>query len=167
MWINTSVFISSYYILVNNVKIVCINKNMYKVYLNKYYYQYSKDTLNECIAKILLSIKKLYNIEMYSMFNIKCYINNNYGIILEVEREYDPFSLYTKKTDLKLYLNSNSIFLYEVDDYFVKNNIKNCNTYTFNKKYYVELLDDDYLKIIEHTNNIIYGEDAKVIVNNN
>jgi hypothetical protein len=146
---------------------VCINKNMYKIYLNKYYYRYSKETINECIAKILLNMKKIYNIDIYSVFNIKCYINDNYGIILEIEREYDPFYLYTKKTDLKVCINTNSNFLYEVDDYFISDKLDSYKIYIYNNKYYIELLEDDYMKIIEHTNDIICGNDVKVIVNNN
>lgn len=149
------------------MKIECINKNLYKIYINKYYYHFKKETINECITKILLILKKIYNIEVYSEFVIKCYINNIYGIILEIERKYDPFSLYTKKTNLEIYYYNDSCFLYDIEDYFIKNTLKNYNLYIYKNKYYIELIDEDDLKLIEFTNKILYGDEINKIINKN
>lgn len=148
------------------MKIECVNKNLYTIYINKYYYQFRKETINECITKILLILKKIYNIEVYSEFIVKCYINNTYGIILEIERKYDPFSLYTKKTNLEIYYYKDSVFLYEIEDYFVKNKLNNYKLYLYDNKYYIKLIDEDDLSIIEFSNKILYGDTINKIINN-
>lgn len=140
------------------MKIVCISRNIYKAYINKYYYQYDKETINKCISKILLFLKKNYNVEIYSIFNIKCYINNAYGIILEIEREYDPFSLFSKNTNLKIEFCDNPIFLYKIDDYFISNDKK----YIYKNNYYINATDK--MDVIEHISEVIYGDIVKVII---
>ncbi len=145
----------------DNLKILCVNKNTYKVYINNNYYLYDKNTINNFISKILLILKKRYNVELYSIFNIKCYIDNSYGIIFEITREYDPFTLYLKKTDIKIIYYNNSKFLYSIDDYFITNKSKK---YIYQKKYY---LDSNSIDTCEHTNDIVYGNIVKKIIDNN
>ena len=128
--------------------------NKYVVYLNKYYYEFDKNTINNCIFKILKKLKKIYNIEIYSTFNIECYISNVYGIVLEIKKEYDPFSKYAKNTDININYHYNK-FLFEVSDYFIKDKL-NCNIYIYNSKYYIDIYNDyisEYITDIVYKNN--------------
>lgn len=127
------------------MKIDYINDNNYVVYINNLYYTFDKTNINILLNKILKRLKKIYDIQIYSTFNIECFIDNNYGIVLEIKREYDPFNLYSKKTDLNINYNYTN-FLYEVDDYFINSN----NKYIYNNKIYV----DNYIS--EHIIKIIY-----------
>lgn len=127
------------------MKIDYINDNNYVVYINNLYYTFDKTNINILLNKILKRLKKIYDIQIYSTFNIECFIDNKYGIVLEIKREYDPFNLYSKKTDLNINYNYTN-FLYEVDDYFINSN----NKYIYNNKIYV----DNYIS--EHIIKIIY-----------
>jgi len=139
------------------MKIDFVNNDKFVIYLNKYYYTFDKNTIEECLTKVLKRLKKIYNIEVYSTFNVDCYINDNYGIILVIKREYDPFSMYSKKTNLNIKFYDKSLFLYEVEDYFIKDKI-DCNMYIYKNKIYIDT--KDVFNIIEHINNIIYGSSA-------
>lgn len=140
-----------------------INNEKFIVYLNKYIYKFDKKTIEDYMYKILKIISKKYNLDIYSYFNIKCYIYDKYGIVLVIKRENDPFSKYTKNVNLNINFYED-IFLFEVSDYFVSKKIK-CNVYEHKNKYYLDIKDDDYLSISEHINKIIFGEDAFKIVN--
>lgn len=145
------------------MKIKYITDEKFIIYLNKYYYVFNKSTIDECISKILKKLKKKYNIDIYETFNIDCYICDNYGIILEIKKESNLFSKYSKTTDINInYYNSNLLFL--ISDYFIKDNI-NCNIYTYENRYYIEL-KEDYKNICEFYDDIVYGNLVKKIKNN-
>ncbi len=145
------------------MKIKYVDDENFIVYINKYYYKYDKNTIRECITKALKRIKKIYNINPYLTFNIDCYIYDNYGIILNIKIDKDPFYKYLSKTSTNIKYYYNSIFLFEVEDYFLKDKIK-CNVYIYNKKYYLEL-KEDYSLICEHIIDIVFGEKYKIIKN--
>ena len=140
------------------MKIDFVNDHKFIIYLSKLYYSFDKDTIESCLCKILKRIKKIYNIEVYSVFNVECYINDNYGVIFDIEKEHDAFNIYSKKTDLNIKFYNNSLFLYEVDDYFLKNKIDNSQVYIYNKKIYIDIKNNDVVNIIEHTKNIVFGD---------
>lgn len=142
------------------MKIEYVSEDEFIVYLNKLYYTFDKSTIESILTKILKRIKKMYYIELFSTFNVECYINSNYGIILKINREYDPFNLYSKKTNLNVKFYDNSIFLYEVDDYFIKEDNKK---YIYNDKIYINSCNVD--NILEHINGIVYGNNALRIIN--
>ena len=101
------------------MKCECIETNVYKVYLYKTYYKYSKETIEGMLLKILQKLKKMYHFDIYAIFDIDCYIDDNFGMILDINREYSPFLLYSKNTDIKMRMHEVK-FLYETDDYFLK-----------------------------------------------
>lgn len=143
------------------MKIVCTDKNNYKVYINKYYYQYNENDINKFVMKIILFLKKNYNVEIYSIFNINCYLNNNYGMILEIKRDYDPFILYSK--DTKVILNIINVkMLYCISDYFIKD-LFNIKVYTYNNKYYIDAIND--IRVFEYIDDIVYSDTDKIINN--
>lgn len=129
------------------MKVEYINNDEYIVYVNNLYYTFDKNNIDNILKKILKRLKKIYDIQIYSTFNVECYVDDNYGIVLEIKREYDPFNLYSKKTDLNINYNYTN-FLYEVDDYFINSD----NKYIFNNKIYI----DNYK--CEHILNIIYKD---------
>lgn len=144
-----------------------VNDDKFIVYLNNLYYVFDKNTIESYIYKILKRLNKVYNVEVYSIFNVECYINNNYGVILVIEREYDPFNLYTKKTELNVKFYYNSLFLYEIDDYFLKDKLDDVSMYIYNNKIYVDIKNNNILKILEHTKNILFKDETVNILNNN
>lgn len=144
------------------MKIEYVSDDEFIVYLNKFYYPFDKSTIENNLTKILKRLKKMYNTQVFSTFDVECYINDNYGVILEINREYDPFNLYSKKTNLNVKFYDNSLFLYEIDNYFIGG-----KKYIYKNKIYIDT--DNVDNILEHINSIIYGEKAlRVIdINNN
>ena len=146
------------------MKIKFVNDNYFIVYLNKFYYTFDKNTIESCLSKILKRIKKIYNIEVYSTFNIECFINDNYGVIMVIEREYDAFNIYSKKADLNIKFYDNSLFLYEIDDYFLKSKIDDACIYIYKNKFYLDTKNSDITSIIEYIKNVIFGDDALKVI---
>ena len=146
------------------MKIDYVDNDKYIVYLNKSYYIFNKESINECLFKILKIIKKECKIDLYSTFNVECYINDNYGVILSIKKVNDPFLKYNEKinTNVKFYYKAK--FLYEIEDYFIKNRVK-CKIYLYKNKYYLEL-EDEYILICEYIKKIIFGEKVLSIINN-
>lgn len=140
------------------MKIEYVSDDEFIIYLNKLYYVFDKSTIENILIKILKRLKKMYNIEVFSTFNVDCYINNNYGVILKINREYDPFNLYSKKTNLNIKFYDNSIFLYEIDNYFMEG-----KKYIYKNKIYIDTNNVD--NILEHINDIVYGDMALRILN--
>ena len=140
------------------MKIEYVSDDEFIIYLNKLYYTFDKSSIENVLTKILKRIKKIYDIELFSTFNVECYINNNYGVILKINREYDPFNLYSKKTNLNVKFYDNSVFLYQIDNYFIDG-----KKYIYNGKIYIDTNNVD--NILEHVNGIIYGDMALRIVN--
>lgn len=140
------------------MKIEYVSNDEFIIYLNKLYYTFDKSTIESILTKILKRLKKIYNIEVFSTFNVECYVNNNYGVILKINREYDPFNLYSKKTNLNVKFNDNSVFLYEIDNYFIDG-----KKYIYKNKIYIDT--DNVDDILEHINNIVYGDKALRIMN--
>jgi len=142
------------------MKIEYVSEDEFIIYLNKLYYTFDKSTIESVLTKVLKRIKKIYDIELFSTFNVECYINDNYGVILKINREYDPFNLYSKKTNLNVKFHEDVLFLYEINDYFVKDNSKK---YIYKGKIYIDTNNVD--SILEHINSIIYGDKALKIMN--
>jgi len=140
------------------MKIEYINSDKYIIYLNNYYYHFDKSTIEKTIDKVLKILKKKYNFDLYCIFNIDCYICGSYGIILVLKKEFDPFIKYSKKTNINIDFYDDN-FLFEVDDYFIKDKI-DCDIYKYKDKYYLDLKGNDYLPISEHINKIIFGNDT-------
>ena len=140
------------------MKIECVSDDEFIIYLNRLYYTFDKTSIESILTKILKRVKKMYDIEIFSTFNVECYINSDYGVILEINREYDPFNLYRKKTNLNVKFYDNSIFLYEVDNYFIDG-----KKYIYKGKIYIDTKSVD--NILEHINNIIYGDKVLKIIN--
>ncbi len=157
------------------MKIDVLEDNTFVVYLNKYYIKeienINKDNIQKYLKTIFLCLKKKYGVNIYSYFNIDCYINKSYGLILEVREEPVGFHFFTKKTDMKLTFYNNSKILYNIDDYFIKDILKN-NDYKLYIRENQFFLDMDNLDekesayIIENTKKIIYGENIQSIINN-
>ena len=140
------------------MKIEYVSDDEFIIYLNKLYYTFDKNSIESILSKILKRVKKMYDIEIFSTFNVECYINSDYGVILRINREYDPFNLYSKKTNLNVKFYDNSIFLYEVDNYFIDG-----KKYIYKAKIYIDT--KSVYNILEHINNIIYGDKVLRIIN--
>jgi hypothetical protein len=156
------------------MKIEYLNDYNFYIYLNKNYISDLEIKNRECVEKyfkkMFLNLKNNHHLDIYGYYNIKVYVNNNYGLIIDVLKlSNDYFKMPSNKVDMKIMIDYDSIFLYELDDYFFidkyKDNIK--NIYYKDGKYYVELNDDVdelfYFNLLEHSN-IIFNDNAYEIM---
>jgi hypothetical protein len=156
------------------MKIEYLNDYNFYIYLNKNYISDLEIKNRECVEKyfkkMFLNLKNNHHLDIYGYYNIKVYANNNYGLIIDVLKlSNDYFKMPSNKVDMKIMIDNDSIFLYELDDYFFidkyKDNIK--NIYYKDEKYYVELNDDVdelfYFNLLEHSN-IIFNDNAYEIM---
>lgn len=156
------------------MKVEYIDENNFYIYLNKYYLPDleidNKPCVEEYFKKMFLSLKNNHHLDIYGYYNIRVYVNKQYGIIIDVFKlSNDYFKMSGNKVDMKIMIDSDNKFLYEIDDYFYISKYKKYikNIYIKDGKYYVELRDnvDDgfYLHLIEHSN-IIFNDYAYEIL---
>lgn len=156
------------------MKIEYIDDNNFYIYLNKYYVSdldiENKACVEQYFKKMFLSLKNNHHLDIYGYYNIRVYVNKQYGIIIDVFKlSNDYFKMSGSKVDMKIMIDSDNKFLYEIDDYFfAKENIEYVqNIYVKDGKYYIELCDDVdekfYLQLIEHSN-IIFSDYAYEIL---
>jgi hypothetical protein len=152
------------------MKIEYVDENNFIIYLNKYYIKdldiENKKSIEEYFKKIFVSLKNNYNLDIYGYYDIRVYTNKQYGLIIDVYRlSNDYYKLYNNKIDMKIVVDTNNTFIYEVEDYFIVNILKRQikNVYYKNDKYYIELNDKindrDYNYLLENSK-IIYDDNV-------
>jgi hypothetical protein len=156
------------------MKVEYIDENNFYIYLNKYYLSDleidNKPCVEEYFKKMFLNLKNNHHLDIYGYYNIRVYVNKQYGIIIDVFKlSNDYFKMSGNKVDMKIMIDGDNKFIYEIDDYFyaIENKDNIDNIYLKDGKYYVELCDDVdeafYLHLIEHSN-IIFNDYAYEIL---
>ena len=142
-----------------------------KIYLNQIDFE-DKEKLEIYFRKLLKTLKEFYKININGYYEINVYVDNNYGVILELKKEeIEYFSYYEDEVDMQLIVH-NTVFLYEIEDYFwIEKELKNkILLYKYNKKIYMVInhnVDDILLgKIIENSN-LKYKDNQKIIKEKN
>jgi len=152
------------------MKIEYVDEYNFYIYLNKCYLPEleldNKPCVEDYFKKIFINLKNNHHLDIYGYYNIRVYANKQYGLIIDVFKlSNDYFKMPGNKVDMKIMIDSDNKFLYEIDDYFFsdiyKDNVK--NIYFKEGKYYLEMNDaiDEkfYLYLIEHSN-IIFNDNA-------
>ena len=96
-----------------------------KIYLNQIDFE-DKEKLEIYFRKLLKTLKEFYKININGYYEINVYVDNNYGVILELKKEeIEYFSYYEDEVDMQLIVH-NTVFLYEIEDYFwIEKELKN------------------------------------------
>ena len=128
---------------------VTMNDQCIVIYLNKYIFKdidlNNKEVLQKYIKGLLLKIQDNYFLKFTGYYNITLYVDKNYGIIMEIEKDELEYLNYFSTS-----LNCNYI-VYVLDDKIyikLKNSISNIMMGS----------------MIEKVNKIIYGKEKKEIV---
>lgn len=149
------------------MKIEYVTNDNFIIYLNKYHLKdlkldYKK-SVEEYFKKLFRSLNKVYHLEIEGYYNVKVHENSIYGIIIEVDKlcnEY--FSIGGNKVDMKITINLDDLFLYEIDDYFILDSLKdNIKNIYYHHQYYIELkdeIDDKAYNFLLENSNIIYND---------
>lgn len=117
--------------------------------------------IEEYFRNIFIRLKQIYNIEINGFYNINVYIDNIFGIVLElIEENIEYIDYYDDVIDMKLELHENE-FLYHINDV---TNIDESNIiYKYNNKYYLKIKNKNELyKILEYTS-VVY-KDTDIIL---
>jgi len=126
---------------------------------------YDHDEIKTFVTDLFNKILNKYKLNGIIKLNI--YIDDMYGMIIEIKKESDL--IIKKLIDIKIKFNLNISFLYEVDYfYLLENNLINQNIYYYNNKFYLEIIDNindkDYLKLLDNSL-IVYNDEINDIIN--
>ncbi len=150
------------------MKIVMKNK-LIVLYLNKAYTKkidfYSKESLQKYIKKLFVQLQNNYNLEFNGYYNVTLYIDKNYGVIIEIEKEeLEYFEYFKNSIEINTKIIEDS-FLYETNSIIKDNNLL---TYVLKEHIYFKIKnqieDINMGKILEKTEKIIYGRERKNII---
>ncbi|MBQ7137063.1 MAG: hypothetical protein IJO43_03720 [Bacilli bacterium] len=144
------------------MKVEIIDDDYYKVFINGLYTKEidinNKDELGKYVKDIILKLRKIYNIILQGLYEVRVYYIRFIGIILEISN----IDKYLSKTvDLKIIVHNDEeiflkIFRYELINHY--NHLKyynNCFYFDIN-----DLKEEDVYRLIESTN-IVYGDELE------
>ncbi len=112
--------------------------------------------INEYMKKLILKLKRKYQIDIFGFYSVKVYKNKKIGMIIELIKE-DDIDFFTDLVDLKIKVYENSDIFLKFNDYFLK---EKKSFYTLDNNYYIDInkiTNKEFLSMIEFCN-IIYGE---------
>ncbi len=121
-----------------------------------------KEKIEDYIKKLIIKIKKIYKIKISGSYEVLIYQNNNYGLIIEMNK-IDDLEFFPELIDLKINVYYDSEIFIEINDYFLISNYK--NIYYYDDKYYINIKNisnKDQLYLSEFSN-YIYGNSIKNI----
>lgn len=139
-----------------------IDENILDIYLKKEIIKdidfKNKENLEDYLKKIFRILKVKYNIKIEGYYEIDAYIDNNYGVILHLNREdYDYYDYFKNQVDMKISIIDNE-FLYEVDD-IPKSILNKVSIIIEDNKIYLKinekLKDIEMMKLLE-SSKIVY-----------
>lgn len=128
------------------MKINFFNSENIVIYINNYLFSNlnveSKEELEKSFKKIFLKLHHNYNVNLYGYYNIILCQDYNYGIILNLQKEdIDYYDYFDKEIDMRIIIDKNNFFLYQINDYFdfTKDELKNSDIYSYDNKLYLRL----------------------------
>ena len=148
---------------------VVMKDNLLVLYLNRFYIKSldfnSKENLQNYIKKLLLKLQNNYDLKFDGYYDITLYVDKNYGVIIEIEKEeLEYFEYFKNGIEINTKLIEDS-FLYETNDIIKDNNFL---TYVFKDHIYFKIknrIEDIKMgQILEKIDKIIYGNERKNII---
>lgn len=150
------------------MKIKIIDENNFIVFLNKYSYKdidfTSKRDLGIRLKDLFQKLNNYYDVKVYGYYNVSIFIDDNYGAILEMEKEdIDYMDYQDDQIDMRIIVINNT-FLYLLDD-ILNNNIDG-TIYKYREKFYLKLNHDinsiEMGRLLENSS-IIYNKTNDII----
>lgn len=154
------------------VKLV-MHKDNIIVFLNKTYIQNidltDKSSVEKYLGKLILQIKRKYDIELYGYYNITLYVDMNYGIIINIKKEeLEYLDYFNNELEMNIEVIEDS-FLYQIEDIFSldKYILNKFEIYKNKEKLFLkakENISDIELGLILENAKMMYGKKAKEII---
>lgn len=154
------------------------NEEEITIYLNNYYISkidfLDLESLENYVNELFVTLKEIYNIKINGYYDIDVYLDNNYGVIIHMQKEeIEYYDCFNDQVDTQVTIHNNANFLYKIYDFFeVKNYLVNnsFSLYKYNNELYIKLnnkIDDiNFCNILEYCTEICYDID-KIIKKNN
>ena len=151
----------------NNIVIFLNKENIKKMDFE------DKEQLEIYFRELFNTLNSDYNIKVSGYYDIYIYIDNIYGIIVEMEKQIIDFiDFYNNHIDMHITILKNSEFLYQISDpFFIDENIKDKISLYINKNnLYIKVNEElDTIsmgKIIENSS-IVFGNFADKVISKN
>ncbi len=143
------------------------------IFLNKMYLEEinfdDKEQLEKYFQKLFRLLKSNYQIEISGYYEIDIYIDDFYGMILELQHEeLEYFGYFDDEIEMQLIIHQEP-FLYEIEDYFwIDEHLKeNISIYQYQNRLYLQINHpiSNYLlgRILENSE-VHYKKNCKSIV---
>lgn len=146
------------------MRLEMIDNDNYKVFINSSYLDNfdinNNSELGKYIKKIILKIRKIYNVILEGFYEVHVYILKNIGLILQI----DNVDKYISKTiDLKIIVHNDEEIFLKISDYEL---LDKCKSIKYLDNYFYINVDDIELKdifaVFEHYE-VIYGDELNDI----
>lgn len=154
------------------MKLEVLNLNNLIFYLNKDYLNKINFNINDNVEQefknLFIKLKSIYKLDLSGYYEVIVYINDIYGIIIEMEKDDDEYiKIFGDTLDMKITFKFDCEIFYKIENIdFI--NFKNYNLYYYNNELYLSLKNNlkipykDYLYLIENSS-ILYGSDLRKI----
>lgn len=128
----------------------------------------NQNLIEKKLIKLINKIQNKYKIDLNGYYNVFIYKDNNYGLIIDMQKEeLEYLDYFNNQIELNIEVIEDS-FLYKIEDIFC------LNKYILNKCIIYKNKDNIYLKVKDTLNNfelaiilengeIIYGKEANNI----
>lgn len=146
-------------IYINNL---CINKVIFN----------DKEELEKYFQQLFSRLKKFYHINFQGYYDIKVYIDNYYGIVIQIKRDgVDYCDYFGNQIDMRITIENNDSFLYQIDDILTiePKILKKVCIIKHKNKFYVKIikpLDVMELATLIENGIIIYDNEVNNILKN-
>jgi len=144
------------------MKVEIIDDDYYKVFLNDLYTKKidvsNKEELGKYIKELILKLRRIYNVVLQGLYEVRVYCIKFIGIILEI-RNIDKYL--SKTVDLKIIVHNDEEIFLKVFRYELIKNYNHLKYY--NNCFYFDINDlekEDIYKLIE-SSNIVYGDELE------
>lgn len=122
-----------------------------------------KNELEKYFKELFLKLKEYYNIKINGYYNINVYIDEFYGVVLELQKEeLDYYEYFDNQVDMHI-LTEEVQFLYLIEDYFIINELNISKLYYYKDKYYIlPNINTDYNYLLENSE-VVYKNTKEII----
>lgn len=154
------------------MKLKVVVDNNIIVFLTKSYIENidltSKRVLESYLNKLINKIKNKYDLDITGFYNVKIYIDENYGIIIDIIKETLDYPEYFTDLDMNIEVIEDD-FIYMFDDIPILNEniLMKFDKYKYKDKIYliqIQNTNEIELGIVVENAKIIYGKKAKKII---
>lgn len=125
---------------------------------------FNKSILEKYFRDLFLKFNETYDIDMNGSYNINVFADDNYGIVLEIEKEEIEYFDYYDVVDMNITISKYNKFLYKLNNY-----IDNLGKiYLYNENLYLEPINIDFFKmgLLIENSEVVYGKKCIDIIKN-